>query len=241
MLNAFRKFEHRQLKPWLRRVRPYSAVRYADITVSYKPHLDGGGSTFGQDYIRLFRSCEMPKARRAFEWCAGPGFIGFSLLANGLADTLCLADVNPEAIAACQKTIARNGLQGRVSLYLSDNLKGLPAPEQWDLVVGNPPHFADSGFGQLRYHDAEWRIHREFFAAIGKHLQPGGMIVLQENSIGSKPATFEPMLAEAGLALSFVQPAATDHAQIFYLGISRIGDVIPAWARTLAERPPQSN
>src|SRR3954469_25304495 len=131
MLNTFRKIEHGYLKPWLRRARPFSTVTYSGIAVSYKPHLDGGGSTFGQDYIRLFRSLRMPRARRAFEWCAGPGFIGFSLLANGLVDTLCLADVNPEAVAACKRTIARNRLEGRVDVYLSDNLAGIPAAEQW--------------------------------------------------------------------------------------------------------------
>ena len=230
MLKAFRNVEHRYLKPWLRRARPYSTVDYAGVRVTYKPHLDGGGSTFGQDYIRLFRAREMPKARRAFEWCAGPGFIGFSLLANGLADGLCLADVNPQAIAACQRTIKRNGLEKNVSLYLSDNLAGIPSLEQWDLVVGNPPHFADGGFGQLRYHDADWNIHRNFFAGITRHLLPGGMIVLQENNIGSDPDTFTPMLAEAGLALSFVEPASKEHPHIFYLGINRIGDAVPQWA-----------
>ena len=52
---------------------------------------------------------------RAFEWCAGPRFIGFSLLGHGLCDTLCLADINPEAVSACERTIADNALTDRVS------------------------------------------------------------------------------------------------------------------------------
>jgi hypothetical protein len=105
--------ERDHVKPLLRRMRPYGEVAYAGLRVSTKPHLDGGGSTFGQDFIPLLRRRGMPKAARAFEWCAGPGFIGFSLLAHGLCETLCLADVNPEAVAACRRTVARNGLEAK--------------------------------------------------------------------------------------------------------------------------------
>jgi methylase of polypeptide subunit release factors len=81
----------------------------------------------------------MPKQKRAFEWCSGPGFIGFSTLGNGLCETLCLSDVNPAAAASCQHTIDVNKLADRVSVYQSDNLKNIPISEEWNLVVSNPP------------------------------------------------------------------------------------------------------
>jgi hypothetical protein len=40
-------------------------------------------------------------------------------------------------------------LAERVTVYRSDNLDGIPASEQWDLVVGNPPHFVDVSPGEL--------------------------------------------------------------------------------------------
>ena len=176
----------------------------------------------------------MPKVQRAFEWCTGPGFIGFSLLAHGLTETLCLADVNPEAVAACRRTVARNALENRVAVYFSDNLKDIPASEQWDLVVSNPPHFVDTSFGQLRYHDPDWRVHRGFFGAVARHLKPGGVVVLQENNAGSTPDTFTPMIAEAGLKVVFIQDAShqrTEESKMFYLGIMRGADEVPTWAR----------
>ena len=88
----------------------------------------------------------------------GTGFIGFSMLAYGLCETLCLADINPLAIRACERTIRDNGLRERVSVYLSDNLRGIPSSEQWDLIVSNPPHFTDAAEGDIRSRDAEWRI-----------------------------------------------------------------------------------
>lgn len=232
-MSFWKAFEHQHLKPFLRRMHPYGEASYGGVRVSSKPHLDGGGSTFGQDFVPLLRKRGMPKAPRVFEWCAGPGFIGFSLLANGLAETLCLADVNPEAVAACRRTVARNGLEGKVAVYLSDNLAGIPASEQWDLVVSNPPHFGDTGFRQLRYDDPDWRVHRGFFGSIARHLKPGGVIVLQENNDGSTPETFAAMIAEAGLRVVFDQdasPTRTKDSRMFYLGIMRPGDTVPAWA-----------
>jgi methylase of polypeptide subunit release factors len=116
----------------------------------------------------------MPRQGRVFEWCAGPGFIGFALLGYGFCDTLCLADVNPEAVEACRRTVAQNRLAERVAVYHSDNLDGIPASEQWDLVVGNPPRFVDISPGELRFHDEDWKLHRRFFSTIGSFLKPGG-------------------------------------------------------------------
>jgi hypothetical protein len=81
--------------------------------------------------------------------------------------------------------VAENGLEERVTVYHSDNLDGIPSSEQWDLVVGNPPHFSDISPGELRFHDERWSLHRSFFAAIGSFLKPGGIIVLLENNHGS--------------------------------------------------------
>jgi 23S rRNA G2069 N7-methylase RlmK/C1962 C5-methylase RlmI len=130
--------------------------------------------------------------------------------------------------------VARNGLAAKVAVYLSDNLAGIPASEQWDLVVSNPPHFTDSGIGHLRYHDPDWRVHRGFFGTVARHLKAGGVIVLQENNAGSTPDTFTAMIADAGLRLVFVQGASetrTAAPHMFYLGIMRAGDPVPDWAR----------
>jgi SAM-dependent methyltransferase len=231
MGEILKKLERAYL-PTLRRLRPWQQVTYGAVRVHYKRHLDGGGSSFGQDYIPFLHDRGMPKQPRVFEWCAGPGFIGFSLLGFGLCDTLCLADVNPEAVAACRRTIADNDLADRVALYHSDNLKNVPPSEQWDLVVGNPPHFDWSGAGLLRYRDEGWRLHREFFAAVGRHLKPGGVLLIQENNHGSTAETFHAMIEEAGLALVAVhggEPRITPYARYYYLGIMRQGDTPPAW------------
>ena len=125
----------------------------AGIDISYRSELDGGGTEFGQQFIPFLKSRGMPKQKRTFEWCCGPGFIGFSMLGNGLCETLCLSDINPAAVSSCQHTVRVNKLSDRVSVYQSDNLKSIPRSEMWNLIVSNPPHFIDQYEGDIRAHD----------------------------------------------------------------------------------------
>jgi hypothetical protein len=136
MASFARTLEHRYVKPALRRIWPWRHKNLNGMRVHYVHRLDGGGSAFGQEYIPYLRNRGMPRQMRTFEWCSGPGFIGFSLLGCGLTETLCLADINPEAVAACRRTIADNTIGARVEVYVSDNLASIPHSEQWDLVVG---------------------------------------------------------------------------------------------------------
>jgi SAM-dependent methyltransferase len=227
----------RRLKYWRQcRLQPWRVVTHGEIRVHYKECLDGGGASFGQDFIPLFRRRGMPKQERVFEWCAGPGFIGFTMLGHDQCETLCLSDINPVAVKACQRTIADNNLGERVSVYCSNNLAGIALDEQWDLIVGNPPHFDHAAF-DLRSNDLCWRVHREFFDHVDRFLRPGGVIVLQESNLGSTAETFREMLAAANLTIVFIDRGKPDLAPeegYYHLGITRRGDPTPPWARASA-------
>ena len=219
----------------MRKLRPSRHASYGGTAIRYRAELDGGGTEFGQDFISLFRARGMPQQERIFEWCCGPAFIGFSLLGNGLAKTLCLADINPEAVSSCRNTVRVNGLGDRVSVYESDNLKNIPRSEKWDVVVSNPPHFFDQYIGDLRAHDPDWRIHREFFAT----LTAGGVVVLQENNRGSTVETFRQMIERSGLKIVFAdgdEPTLTTESAFYYIAIMRQGDIPPPWATPSVER-----
>lgn len=181
----------------------YFKVKYGDISVSYLPVLDGGGMTFGQDYLQVIRE-KTGKVGHLFEFCAGPGFIGLSLLAHGLCDKLTLADVNPEAVKAVRATIAENRLEDRVTVYQSDCLDQIPASEKWDLVVSNPPHFdgdPQQYRGAIRLIDPGLEIHRKFYRDIRKHLNPNGSIIFQENGQATTSEDWTKMIKDAGLDL----------------------------------------
>ena len=73
-----------------------------------------------------------------------------------------------------------------------------------------------------------------FFGTVARHLKPGGVVVLQENNAGSTPDSFTAMIADAGLRLVFVQDASdtrTVQPHMYYLGIMRPDDPVPAWAQ----------
>jgi methylase of polypeptide subunit release factors len=158
------------------------------------------------------------------------------MLAHELCATLCLSDINPDAVKALRRTVAVNGLSDRVAVYLSNNLKTIPRTERWDLVVSNPPHFVDEYLGSRLAHDPGWSIHREFFATIEPFLKPRGVIVLQENNAGSTMETFRGMIEHSGLKIAFVHgasPQRTPDHRYYYIGIMRRADVVPGWAKPM--------
>lgn len=179
-------------------------VRYKDIKVYYTPQLDGGGRGFGQQYLRVVRQ-QFGRVDHLFEFCAGPGFIGFSLLANNLCERLTLADINREAVEACRETIKQNGLESRASVYESDVLDDIPTSEKWDVVVGNPPHVFCEGRTlyekDIRLLDPDFRIHRKFYRDVGRFLNPNGTVMLQENGRATHWRDFRAMIEEGGLSI----------------------------------------
>ena len=142
-------------------------------TVRYTPDLNGGGRLLALVFSRVLKG---RKFKRCFEWCAGPAWIGFWLLENGICEEPVTGDINPKAVEMVNATAAASGYS--VTAYESDNLKDIPAHERFDLVVANPPNYCDiqpaHPFGHLRDDlrpsDIGWSIHREFYATIAVHL-----------------------------------------------------------------------
>ena len=160
--------------------------------------MDGGGRTYGQQFVPVVESL-FGKVDRIHEFCAGPGFIGFSLLAAGLCNSLCLSDINPLAVELLKATVKKNGLEDRVTVYLSNGLENIDESEQWDLVVSNPPHFREKVEKNILIHDPGWFIHKSFYKNIYKYLVPSGHTLFQENYFGSQEEDFSAMIENGGL------------------------------------------
>ncbi len=177
-----------------------AAVFYNRIVVFDRPNLHGGGLSWGQDFCRVLLELGIGRCHRLFEYCAGPGYIGYSLFANGFCEELTLADINPDAVAAARRTAQYNQVEDRVHVFCSDGLADIPREEQWDLVVSNPPHFLqrDATDSEIRAIDPGWSVHEKFYSSIREFLRPGGRVVMQENRYGSSTADFEPMIRAGG-------------------------------------------
>ncbi|WP_170198331.1 methyltransferase [Streptomyces chryseus] len=192
--------------------------------MSYTPELEGGGHEFGRAFAPFVRDV-VGRPGRLLEWCAGPGFIGFSLLAAGLCDSLDLADINEHAASAVAETVGANGLDGRVQFHISDCFAHIPAGASWDLVIGNPPHVNSEdtqtdyrrSHSPLIWQDSDWAIHRRFYREVGAHLLPGGSVVLQENRRFSSPEDFTGLIEGSGLEVVGAFDCGPDYEDYYFL------------------------
>ena len=130
--------------------------RVKDCDIFYTPETNGGGDYFFPEYLDLVIE-QYGRVHHLMEWCSGPGFIGYGMMACNICDRLTLLDKFEPAIKVAEKTASnsfiKHGLDvkdpktvyhrrvfPRTKIYHSDTLSVLP-DDKIDLVVGNPPHF----------------------------------------------------------------------------------------------------
>lgn len=201
------------------------------VKVCYTKALDGGGTTFGQKFNKILPLIYPgQKFQNCFEWCAGPGFIGFGLLSRGLCDQLYFNDIYEPAIKSIKTTIESNKeiCENRVFYQHARSIRNLPTDWKFDLVVSNPPHW-NPDLGQfitkLRFRDriccdAGWKIRKDFFSNISKHLNPNAVILFQEHTYASGPSMFESLIEKHGLYISDIYHDVADKDH-YYLEIKQ--------------------
>jgi hypothetical protein len=179
-------------------------------SVFFSEECDGGGRLYSADYVENIKK-RYPgrKFHRCYEWCAGPGFIGYTLLDYDICSSLCLTDIHNPALEWAEETkqYPKNDLKDKVDIYLLKDLALLPKEEKFDLVVSNPPHSNNLCANDLSHNlnrivtDYGWNSHYNFYKNIKNHLTPDGVIMMLENHGGSTVEDFLPMIEEAGLTV----------------------------------------
>ena len=182
---------------------------------------DGGGSTQYADFIDFFKEKgdDLPKYKNCLEWCAGPGFIGYSLLDTEVCQHVTFMDIHEPAIDDARNNAIFNNLTDRTSFHTIDAIHKLPTDLKFDLVVGNPPHslkaseewLNNKGLFRLIV-DLDWKIHEEFFAHITDYLLPGAEVILSENDHFPE---FIEMAKKVGLIFEGYKPAKILTDQIY--------------------------
>ena len=166
-------------------------------TIESTPDLDGCGPILAPIFEELLSG---KKFNTAFEWCAGPAWIGMWLLENNICNTLVTGDINKETISYVDKSAKKHGYN--VRSYHSDNLKQIPKEEKFDLVIANPPNYCniqeDHVLGYLRHDlrpsDIDWKIHKDFYNNITKHLTDDAVMFISEIEPYSKNVYFNDAL-----------------------------------------------
>lgn len=186
------------------------------LKVYYTPELDGGGASFGQQYIPVVKEM-YGKVDTIMEFGAGPGFIGFGLIGAGLCNKVIFVDCNPEVKLYLEKTIKENKLpEKNFEIIISDVFETMPDTLQVDLVVSNPPHFKiDKGLG-VRTNDLNWKVHKKFYKDVHKYLNFNGAVLIQENTIGSNFFEFIPMASDLVFEGAFMYKDKTRDFNPYY-------------------------
>lgn len=161
-----------------------------NIKISYEPHLDGGGTTFGINALNSNNVNKFIKKGKIVEMCSGPGFMGFHLFGQGVCDELYLVDINNENLIYIQQTIELNNLNN-VQFIESNGFDKIVPNKDIDTIISNPPHFKTIRPGGYRsYHekvislDENMNFHKKFFKDSKLHLKNDGIIILVENCNG---------------------------------------------------------
>jgi len=123
--------------------------------------------------------------------CTGSGCIGLLAAHVWPASRVMLVDVDDAAVALARRNIALHGLSDRVSVVQSNLFDGLPASQQFDLVLSNPPYVDAEDMATLA---PEYRhepvlgldggvdgndLVRRMLADLPQRLCPGGMFVCE--------------------------------------------------------------
>jgi len=188
--------------------------RIDNFDVFYTNKTNGGGDYFALEYIDITKEW-YTSVDHVLEWCSGPGFIGFGMLASGLAKNVTLSDMYLPAIELAQHTKENNPtFANNINVVQGKSLENVEGT--FDLIVANPPHWPSSdeaakslGFNSAQFEhiedilvDLNWHSHKEFFIKAKSLLATNGRILLQENYKGSTPETFRLMTQQAGLKIS---------------------------------------
>jgi len=208
--------------------------RINGFDVYYTNETNGGGDYFALEYIDIIRDwygC----VDHAFEWCSGPGFIGYGLLASDLCKNISFNDMYPPAIEMLEQTKSRSKYKNNITIHEGNNINNITSENKFNLAVGNPPHWKDNesasqslGFNVSEHKhiqeilvDQNWEAHKSFYKNMKKLLHLDGSIVLQENIQGSSPEEFEEMITDVGLKITGYANSVT-YDNIYYLIVEHL-------------------
>jgi hypothetical protein len=164
------------------------------IKVFYRAKYDGGGRTFGQDFIKVFEYLDLTISGHVLEWCAGPGFIGFKIKDKYNIEKLSLFDINKKLKRIIHKTVRENNL-ANVQVLFGSKVSDI-SKSKFDLIVANPPHYSKlNDYESIRVNrqrviDLDWKTINEFLLNVSNYMNKSSLAILQMNRKGSEFGDF---------------------------------------------------
>jgi release factor glutamine methyltransferase len=133
---------------------------------------------------QLIRETALVQDKTVLEIGAGTGLLSLCCLKAGAAKVVA-TDVNPAAIANTLYNAGALGLSDRletrlVPLERSAAFAVIPAEEQFDLIISNPPweNRTPGRIDDYALYDDGFRLMHSLLAGLAGHLKPGGRVLL---------------------------------------------------------------
>ncbi len=152
---------------------------------------------------------------RVLDLGTGSGAIGLTLLAERPQATAVLTDLSAPALAVARGNAQRLDVIARATFLASDWFAALGG--RFDLIASNPPYIAEAEMRHLapdvREHEPRMALtpggdgldaYRAICAGAGRHLSPGGRIVLETGP--AQGAAVRALLAVAGFQAIRILP-----------------------------------
>jgi release factor glutamine methyltransferase len=125
----------------------------------------------------------------------GSGAIAVAVAHYHKAATMTATDLNPEALAVAVRNAAKQGVADRIRFVQGDLFAPLPAGEQFDFILSNPPYIPHDDLPQLPVGVRDYEPHyaldggRDGFDIFDRlveqardYLRPGGYLIVEIGS-----------------------------------------------------------
>ena len=119
----------------------YVAERWDELEDGLGVWQDPDGYRFGTDSVLLARFARVHSGARVLDMGCGDGVIALLLSAHTRSREIVGVEIREDAARRAQRSVARNGLQARVTIHHMDFEDGdMASLGQFDVVVCNPPY-----------------------------------------------------------------------------------------------------
>jgi release factor glutamine methyltransferase len=161
---------------------------------------------------RLLRATDTVKGKRVLEIGTGTGLLALCSLQAGAAHVIA-TDINANAVLNARFNGGRLGFAGKfevrqVSLAQPGAYEVIPADEQFDVIISNPPwvNRVPQRIDEFALYDASFNLLRTLLDGLPRHLRPGGRALLAYGCVdGIK--TLQAECAKRGYVIRVVDDA----------------------------------
>jgi ribosomal protein L3 glutamine methyltransferase len=217
------------------------------IAHRFAPYLTDGGQPDVQGGVNRLPHSDAPFVpERMLDLCTGSGCIAIALAKHFPEAAVDAVDLSRDALEVAALNVEHHGLEHQVALIESDLFSKIPAQQQYDLIISNPPYVDAADMADLPdefLREPEMALAagqdgldlvRQILVAAPRYLSERGLLVIE---VGNSEWAMRQMLPEVPLHwLSFEKGGSG----VFALTAAECRRHLPRFERALAAHQPRA-